>query len=125
MGTAAVSCGHRHSRCVRVYVSESASSADRLLGGWQEMGFGVCSYKSGALVRERELLPCRVWDMKERGTQPHKAIAPKEAREDMQERGCRRWRLPPAGCRDNKDLPPRQTRACTCTPATGTLRACM
>jgi hypothetical protein len=63
MGTAAVSCGHRHSRCVRVYVSESASSANRLLGGWQEMGFGVCSYKSGALVRERELLPCRVWDM--------------------------------------------------------------
>ena len=53
----------------------------------------------------------------ERGTQPHKAIAPKEAREDMQERGCRRWRLPPAGCRDNKDLPPRQPRACTCTPA--------
>ena len=35
----------------------------------------------------------------------------------MQERGCRRWRLPPAGCRDNKDLPPRQPRACTCTPA--------
>ena len=53
----------------------------------------------------------------ERGTQPHKAIAPKEAREDMQERGCRRWRLPPAGCKDNKDLPPRQPRACTCTPA--------
>ena len=35
----------------------------------------------------------------------------------MQERGCRRRRLPPAGCRDNKDLPPRQPRACTCTPA--------
>ena len=35
----------------------------------------------------------------------------------MQERGCRRRRLPPAGCRDNKDLPPRQPRACTCTQA--------